>query len=421
MDVSCETIFLKELQKNKATILTKENTRSARDKKRDAWVSIQEVLVSTSGKEYSVQQLCKKWNNLQQRVKEKIRNYGPDKAAKTLHERDLLCLHIIGPENLNIGGQLDLTEMELSKMELIKSEVQEEECPVVVKRGTFDNKLVDALIKTPSSPEPSSCVQVLDLVTSLASLQNTLSKGGDLLQSTPGPLQTKSTLHTMTSSSDITIQDIDNIQTSIFTELANRISQIDGTSSTLSAVADIRASNPASHEEMTDIVTSQQHLPPLNNLSSLDLISDSQHATGECGSPFNTCSRTHDDITNTCSSAQDGVINLSRDMSDDERAADNRTPPIVVKEVPGVDYTRKRRRVASVTSRDLSFEEKHSRECSILQTQILQLKKERLVLKNEKTRLQIEKLRKDFNSREFQNGSELVNSTYPTEDKLDDR
>ena len=254
MDIACETVFLKELQKNKAIILTKENTRSARDKKRVAWMNIQQVLLQTSGREYSVQQLCKKWNNLQQRVKEKIRNSGNDKMTKTLHERDLLCLQIIGPENLNLPpGPLDLNlsaelvnSLTFDQQHLagdVMTDSDTELCPMVVsvsepsmQEATFDNsKFLDVIIKnhtSSSSPKQQTDSQVLDLVmgnselknslvTSLASLHNSLNL------SNPSPLVQQpptSSPHT----ADISLQEIDNIQTNIFTELANRISQING-------------------------------------------------------------------------------------------------------------------------------------------------------------------------------------------------
>ena len=225
MDVNCETVFLKELQKNKSIILTKENTRSARDKKRLAWMTIQRSLIAASGREYSVQQLCKKWNNLQQRVKEKIRNSGGEKIPKSLHERDLLCLQIIGPENLNLPA--GLSGIDLGSLPDFKNESDDgiPDIPMVVNADSGEKKLLDMLVSSISMPHNSISTshsknehntQLIDVSSQLvSSIANTTTTS--ML-----PISSANT------SADVGLQDFDTIQTNIFTELANRINQING-------------------------------------------------------------------------------------------------------------------------------------------------------------------------------------------------
>lgn len=378
MDIACETMFLKELQKNKAIILTKENTRSARDKKRIAWMAIQQVLVATSGKEYSVQQLCKKWNNLQQRVKEKIRNNGTDKMTKTLHERDLLCLQIIGPENLNLPtGPLELNLGEL-KPDLVFDE--QEDCPVVVNVTNvgncdqFDNKLIDVMINNHnSSPKQSNDSQVLDLVmnnpelknnlvTSLASLQSSLSSGNTLHSTT------SSILHgspgTRGNPADITLQDIDNIQTNIFTELANRISQINGTNSNeLSVQLTSSAEQLQSHMGSDHMTTSQ--------------ISGDQFTVGFASSPAS------------------GGMEMGEFNGNNGGEEFSRNMQVESKSVGNFNHTatnKRKRRSSTLSTSTLGLEEAKT-DILNLKREVLKLKKEKLLLKNEKTRLEIERLR----------------------------
>ena len=393
MDIACETMFLKELQKNKAIILTKENTRSARDKKRIAWMAIQQVLVATSGKEYSVQQLCKKWNNLQQRVKEKIRNNGTDKVTKTLHERDLLCLQIIGPENLNLPtGPLELNLGEF-KPDLVFDE--QEDCPVVVNVtnvGTneqFDNKLIDVMINNHNSPKQSNESQVLDLVmnnpelknnlvTSLASLQSSLSSG-NTLQST-----TSNILHgspgTRGNPTDITLQDIDNIQTNIFTELANRISQINGTNSNELSVQLTSSAEQLQSHLRSDHMTSNQ-------------ISGDQFTNRFASSP-----------------ASGGMEVGEFNGNNGEDLC--RNMPVDSKSGGSFNHTttnKRKRRSSTLSTSTLGLEETKT-DILNLKREVLKLKKEKLLLKNEKTRLEIERLRSasvDSRSCQTQSTSDL--------------
>lgn len=341
MDIACETVFLTELQKNKAIILTKENTRSARDKKRVAWMGIQQVLVATSGKEYSVQQLCKKWNNLQQRVKEKIRNNGTDKMTKTLHERDLLCLQIIGPENLNLPtGPLDLNLSEF-KPDIVFEE-PDEQCPVVVTLpGSSDHQLIDVMINNnhQASPKQSTESQVLDLVMNNQELKNNL-------------VTSLASLQNLTSSSsrnDISLQDIDNIQTNIFTELANRISQINGTRDLAVLTGEQISSHLAGSDHQ---ITSQLEIPHQDHMRFIN-------------SPGS---------------------NLSEYNGLDEHRATHNNPCI---------KNNKRKRRSSTTSTKSSDNDHDSRhELLTLKREVLQLKKEKLLLANEKMRLEIEQLKK---------------------------
>ena len=378
MDIACETMFLKELQKNKAIILTKENTRSARDKKRIAWMAIQQVLVATSGKEYSVQQLCKKWNNLQQRVKEKIRNNGTDKVTKTLHERDLLCLQIIGPENLNLPtGPLELNLGDL-KPDLVFDE--QEDCPVVVNvtnvgsNEPYDNKLIDVMINNHnSSPKHSNETQVLDLVmnnpelknnlvTSLASLQSSLSSGNALQSTTSGILH--GSPGSRSHPTDITLQDIDNIQTNIFTELANRISQINGTNSN-----ELTVQLATSAEQLTS------HLAP-------EHITTNQISGDQFTGRF-------------ASSPASGGMEVGEYNGNNVGEDFGRGLHAEAKSGPNFNHNnanKRKRRSSTLSTSTLGLEEAKS-DILNLKREVLKLKKEKLLLKNEKTRLEIERLR----------------------------
>ena len=418
MDISCETIFLKELQKNKATILTKENTRSARDKKREAWTAIQQVLVSSSDREYSVQQLCKKWNNLQQRVKEKIRNNGPDKVSKTLHERDMLCLQIIGPENLPAGHQdLALCHQDLGEM---KSEEHDEFLPVVTMANTKNNNNC--------SPEPSSDSQVLDLVmsntelkndlvTSLASLQNSLSNGDTLESTSSGMLSSSPGYHS--SNSDITLQDIDNIQTNIFTELANRISQINGTQphdlSTQLVTSAGKMINNLTNGSLMPVPSSNAAVKMPDDLTNGPLMSTALTCTSE----VRTCEeRNHDssnptsmECVNTHTNPEEMTQNRNSIHRFDDTECSNE-PDICENSIHNPltnssskcnhASSNKRKRLCSASS-NLAINES-DRNIDVLKREILELKKEKLKLKNEKTRLQIERMRNEMHTKCSQTG-----------------
>ena len=73
MDIQSETFFLLEIEKKKHVISSKDNSKKARDKKIAAWVEVKNALHVRCGKEFDESELQKKWSNVQERLKSKIR------------------------------------------------------------------------------------------------------------------------------------------------------------------------------------------------------------------------------------------------------------------------------------------------------------------------------------------------------------
>ena len=93
------------IEEKKDIIQSKQNTKEVRKQKEEAWKWIKEELLIVYGKEFTVLQLVKRWSNIQNRVKDKIRDGkgtggGP---PKTLSEADNLCVKILGNENPKIA------------------------------------------------------------------------------------------------------------------------------------------------------------------------------------------------------------------------------------------------------------------------------------------------------------------------------
>ena len=101
MDQNAETTLLLEIEKRKSLISSKNNSRKARDQKNAAWTEIKSALLLKCGKDFDRDQLQKKWSNLQERVKNKLRqrNQTGGGTSADLNTRDDITIRIIGEAN----------------------------------------------------------------------------------------------------------------------------------------------------------------------------------------------------------------------------------------------------------------------------------------------------------------------------------
>ena len=101
MDSQTETTFLLEIEKIKSTISIKDNSKKARDKKISAWKEVKDALHVKCGKEFDERQLSKKWSNLQERLKSKLRqrNLTGGGTSADLNTRDEITHRILGDVN----------------------------------------------------------------------------------------------------------------------------------------------------------------------------------------------------------------------------------------------------------------------------------------------------------------------------------
>ena len=101
MDSGTETVLLLEIEKNKSTILSKDNSKDSRDKKITSWNRISQTIKVKCGKEFLPHQLQKKWSNARHRLKNKIKqiNLTGGGQSEELHDRDRITLRIVGETN----------------------------------------------------------------------------------------------------------------------------------------------------------------------------------------------------------------------------------------------------------------------------------------------------------------------------------
>lgn len=105
MDSTTESAFLMLMDEQKEIMTSKANTKESRQSRNAAWDCVAQQLLVNTGKDYSVVQLQKKWNNAQQRLKEKARDGkktggGP---AAVFTENDRLTLRILGENNPKVA------------------------------------------------------------------------------------------------------------------------------------------------------------------------------------------------------------------------------------------------------------------------------------------------------------------------------
>lgn len=101
MDTVTETAFLMIMEEKNIILTSKSNTKECRERRNEAWDWVCRQLLIKTGKEFTSSQLQKKWNNSQQRLKDKTKDGkktggGP---ATILSENDKLTWKILGENN----------------------------------------------------------------------------------------------------------------------------------------------------------------------------------------------------------------------------------------------------------------------------------------------------------------------------------
>ena len=104
MDSLLEREFLECIEKYEKIVTRKGKTRECKNARTNAWDEIKKEFEERTGKLLSVVQLQKKWNNIQSRLKEKMRSSqqtggGP---AVIFSENDALAQKILGEGNLKL-------------------------------------------------------------------------------------------------------------------------------------------------------------------------------------------------------------------------------------------------------------------------------------------------------------------------------
>ena len=116
MDPLLERELLECIEQFHTVVGSKNNTKEGKIRKTNAWEDIKkEFEIRSGGKVFTVNQLQKKWNNVQNRVKEKLRS-----ARKTgggppaiLTGNDLLAQKILGESNpklVRVPGGMENTQ-----------------------------------------------------------------------------------------------------------------------------------------------------------------------------------------------------------------------------------------------------------------------------------------------------------------------
>lgn len=105
MDSTTETAFLIILEDKHDVITSKGNSKECRQSRCDAWDWVSRQLLIKTGKDFTVSQLQKKWNNTQQRLKDKTKDAkktggGP---GAVLSENDRLTWKILGDTNPKVA------------------------------------------------------------------------------------------------------------------------------------------------------------------------------------------------------------------------------------------------------------------------------------------------------------------------------
>ncbi len=105
MDSVVESAFLTLIEERSSTILSKSNLKEHREKRTEAWIWIAQQLLVVTGKEFTAVQLQKKWNNIQQRLKDRFRDGkktggGP---PTNLSDNDQQTWRIMGERNPKVN------------------------------------------------------------------------------------------------------------------------------------------------------------------------------------------------------------------------------------------------------------------------------------------------------------------------------
>ena len=101
MEVETEIVMLKEIELHKKTILSKDNSKHSRDAKIEAWEKVKDNVCRQCGKDFTVTQLKKKWDNARDRLKQKLRaiQLTGGGTSPDLGPRDNLTYRIVGETN----------------------------------------------------------------------------------------------------------------------------------------------------------------------------------------------------------------------------------------------------------------------------------------------------------------------------------
>ena len=133
MDFKNEAIFLQLLSERRDVLNNKCRNKELNQQKEKMWEEIQQKLMIETGRNFTVHYIRIKWNNIQERVKEKSRCLRQSGAAggrdRQLTDNDKQALMIIGQDNPKLAwvpGSIDsLTGLNVST--LMKPESEEAE------------------------------------------------------------------------------------------------------------------------------------------------------------------------------------------------------------------------------------------------------------------------------------------------------
>ena len=155
MDSATEATLLKLIEERRGVVVSKENTKEMRQARTNAWENIKYCFLIETGLDVTVQQLQKKWNNIQNRVKERIRDTrrtGGGPVKPLTNENDATCLRIIGesnPKMTKIPGAYSNTTPLSSGSFLSHSEDLEEEETTNTENCTIQRTVGTSLKKAP--------------------------------------------------------------------------------------------------------------------------------------------------------------------------------------------------------------------------------------------------------------------------------
>lgn len=105
MDIETERTLLDKIKLNAEILMSKKNDKDIRRKKDKCWEDIRVSMLISTGKEFTADQLCKKWSNIQNRLKEKIakRNQTGGGSVVKFCDNDNIAMDIIGELNPKIS------------------------------------------------------------------------------------------------------------------------------------------------------------------------------------------------------------------------------------------------------------------------------------------------------------------------------
>lgn len=152
MDPVSEIIFLRAIERRKEFLGCKRMDKESRNAKKRAWNEVREEVRIETGKNFDEGQAIKKWQNLQTRVIEKLKD-----GSKPLNEGDQLCLRILGQDN----PKLVQIKKEFCNWDKINNNATE----LVIPSMTFDSEMVEnhqpKTVKRKKDPDVMKCIDEL--------------------------------------------------------------------------------------------------------------------------------------------------------------------------------------------------------------------------------------------------------------------